>query len=50
MEKVLGDFEFNVPHDLDSQDAYTRVLKGQIDLALTIFPETTQGWYCSTRN
>lgn len=25
------------------KDAYTRVLKGQIDLALTIFPETTQG-------
>lgn len=25
------------------QDAYTRVLKGQIDLAMTIFPNTTQG-------
>lgn len=28
------------PHQ---KDAYTRVLKGQIDLALTVFPETTQG-------
>lgn len=27
----------------DQKDAYTRVLKGQIDLALTVFPNTTQG-------
>ncbi|XP_068700264.1 xaa-Pro aminopeptidase 1-like [Montipora foliosa] len=27
----------------DQKDAYTRVLKGQIDLAMTVFPNTTQG-------
>lgn len=42
-EKVLDDYEFNLLIDFNLQDAYTRVLKGQIDLALTVFPETTQG-------
>ena len=29
------------------QDAYTRVLKGQIDLALAVFPNNTQGNGCT---
>ncbi|CAH3190793.1 unnamed protein product [Porites evermanni] len=33
---------FGTPTE-EQKDAYTRVLKGQIDLALTVFPNTTHG-------
>lgn len=36
-------FASHKPLFVDLQDAYTRVLKGQISLALTVFPNTTQG-------